>query len=100
MSLLHLFIATGLYLLAVLVLTLRAFISRVSWAPVLAIGIFLTPLAGYIYYSQNKRTPLVKLNRYHCSRCNIDFTDYATHCAFCAKDGITTPLKPRKIYSL
>jgi hypothetical protein len=88
------------YLTAVIILTIKALLKKIAWVPVMAAGLFLTPVGGYIYYSRHRKSGMVKLKRYHCCRCNIDFTEQAPFCSYCEKEGIHTPLKPRVIHSL
>lgn len=89
-----------LYLLAVVILIVKALSKSIAWVPVMTVGLLLTPVGGYIYYSRYRRTRPVILDRYHCSRCNIDFTEKTKFCSYCERDGIRTPLKQHKIHSL
>ncbi|HAH58765.1 MAG TPA: hypothetical protein DCL86_11510 [Bacteroidales bacterium] len=88
------------YIIAVMALAIRALLKKIDWIPIMAASLFLTPVGGYIYYTRCKKPKTIKLKRYYCRRCNIDFTEPIRFCIYCEKEGIQIPLKPHIIHSL
>lgn len=82
-----------LYSLLVGILTLIGSKRKIGRLRVFLLSFFLTPLAGFVAYSLSDPIYVLKLTRYRCPKCGIEFTETIGDCPFCRRDGFVTRLQ-------
>lgn len=83
-----------LYFILVGILTLKGSKKKVGWMRMLVVSTFLTPLTGLLVYRYSEPVFVLKLTRYRCAKCGIDFTETMRNCPYCKRDGLITRLYP------
>jgi hypothetical protein len=64
--------------------------KRIGFGTALTIGLFLTPLAGFfaVLKSDNYLKVSRHITRFHCPKCNMEFTEPHGYCPHCKEDAL------------
>jgi hypothetical protein len=83
-----------LYTLLVFILTMNGSKRKVGRLRIFFVSLILTPLTGLLVYRLSEPIYVLRITRYHCPRCGIDFTESISDCPYCKSDGTSSRLHP------
>lgn len=89
-----------LYLFLVGVLTIIGSKRKIGRVRMFLLSFTLTPLTGLLVYNLSEPVEVLKLTRYRCPKCGIDFTETLGECPYCRRDGLFSRLHTVKMRTI